>query len=703
MVMFKKRKKESFLIYFAAVSIICFILTLAFGAYLATEDQVAKQFNKQQLILSKEAAAGIENYTGVIEKNLFNLSKHLASYPDDITTIHDITWQNLKDKLIYLFHMNAKGVLIDYYPRSLGLDIGGSYDHMDCYLELAKPDAVLSAPFISNVQMGETGRDTIYIAQAIHKDNKLMGVMCAAVDLKKMLEIFLASIKSGKSGYAWLLDNNGNLLYHPRHREMIGNNIFVEGEGCENCHENFNLERVIIARGESGSIITSIPNSTDQRLMAFSPIKIGPRFWLVAVEVHYHEVTALLKKSFKDTLFLSAIAIFTICFVALYVIEINRKRVAVEEEAKDLRELLEAIFENAPLEIAVIDDHQKLVYVNKFWKWMHGMLHQDVVGHRICEPMTGPDQEDSFRSMVVETLLGNKPKDSIEINYLAKSGPYKDKRVYKIFWTVPFSNEQKKVVRCALIGYNVTEVKLLERQLIQSEKLAASGKLAASVAHEINNPIYGIQGCLDYLRNNLELSEKDRKFVELSYRETERISRLVRQMHDFYHPSEEQMQPVDINELLSDILVLEQLSLKEKNIKLVTFYQRDLPKVMANSDQLKQVFLNLISNAKDAVGREGKLTISTYQDNKYVAVSFADTGVGISDENKERVFEAFYTTKREVKGVGLGLSVSYGIIKYHQGEIKVADVLPHGAEFIVRLPALLSNDLKKKANFCATA
>lgn len=157
-------------------------------------------------------------------------------------------------------------------------------------------------------------------------------------------------------------------------------------------------------------------------------------------------------------------------------------------------------------------------------------------------------------------------------------------------------------------------------------------------------------------------------------------------LHDFYHPIEERMIAADINKLINDVLTLQHHSFKLAQIKLITNLDPALPKVLASEDQLKQVFINMVANAQDAMREGGELIISTNNEKDNVAISFSDTGLGIPAANKEKIFEAFFTTKKEVKGVGLGLSVSYGIILRHRGSITVEDVSPHGAKFIIRLP-----------------
>ncbi|MBI5789715.1 MAG: PAS domain S-box protein [Candidatus Schekmanbacteria bacterium] len=686
--MINKNKIRTYLFYVILLLIISSIAILSYSAYLTVETQVADNFNQHQLILAREAAAGIENYTGSIQNTLHYMGRDLIKNPQNYQVIMEYNWQLMANRLLYLVYIDAAGKSIYFQPAEL-TDLPRDFSQTAYYKTLIKQTAPSPVPYISNVYSSLSGQNVIAIAIPLYTTgNQLQGILGAAINSNKMLEIFLSPIKPGQNGFAWLLDNNGNLLYHPHHEEMLGKNIFTS-RGCEPCHPDFNLEKRLAASIKGGTVITYIPQSNQRRLLAYHPVRIGPRYWLVAVETPYMEVISLIESSFKTTSTLAVAIIFIILLTCLYMVNLQKKRVEVEKEAKDLRDLLEAISENSPIEIAIVDTEERYVYVNHFWEQISGVDRMIILGQQISEVQPALYENETFHRLFHQALQTGKPQGNIEISFLARIGIYNGKQVYKIFWIIPLSIIEKTVVRCALIGYNITELKRMERQLIQSEKLAASGKLAAGIAHEINNPLYGIQGCLDYLRKNLELNERDKKFVELSYQETERINKLLRMMHDFYHPSEEAMKPVAINELVRDVLILQQPALQQKQISLKTYFTEGIPLVLASGDQLKQVFINLINNAQDAMERGGELTITTYMQDNNEVISFSDTGPGVPDNLKEKVFEAFFTTKEEVKGVGLGLSVSYGIIKRHNGDIIVENAVPQGAKFLVKLPAMV--------------
>jgi len=225
-----------------------------------------------------------------------------------------------------------------------------------------------------------------------------------------------------------------------------------------------------------------------------------------------------------------------------------------------------------------------------------------------------------------------------------------------------------------------------QEQLLQSEKLAAMGRLTSQIAHELNNPLYGIMNTLELLKTEVPPENKRRKILDMALSETVRLTELLRKMLSFSKPDEEERQPVDINTIMDEILLLMTKQLQENSVRISSFFSDGLGKVYASKNQLRQVFLNLISNARDAMPDGGTLTIKTAKQGDDIHIEVSDTGVGIRDENIERIFDAFFTTKDNIKGVGLGLSVCYGFIKEHGGDIKVSSKKGEGTTFIVIIP-----------------
>lgn len=236
----------------------------------------------------------------------------------------------------------------------------------------------------------------------------------------------------------------------------------------------------------------------------------------------------------------------------------------------------------------------------------------------------------------------------------------------------------------------VEQLENTQRQLIHAEKLKAIGQLAASVAHEINNPLSGALVYTKLLMKKLRsgMLEKEEATSELQKIDSavSYSSQIIRNLLDFSRRTEPSQKPITISKVIDQVLMLIGYQAVKKKIDVIRQEDPNLPQVFSDYGQLQQVFVNLIVNAIQAMDTGGKLTISTaVSEDKWVIVSVKDTGVGIPPENMDKLFTPFFSTK-DVKGVGLGLAVSYGIIERHGGKILVESEQNRGSTFTVYLP-----------------
>lgn len=239
------------------------------------------------------------------------------------------------------------------------------------------------------------------------------------------------------------------------------------------------------------------------------------------------------------------------------------------------------------------------------------------------------------------------------------------------------------------------ELERSQAQLIQAEKMAAIGRLAASVAHEINNPLQAIHNSLHLsLHKRLEM-EKRQQYLGMAQSEVQRLIEIVQRMLDFYRPSRGGAQPTDVNAIVENVLALAHKRLQHGRIQPDACLGQGLPKISVVADQITQVFLNIVINAIDAMPAGGDLYVETKSSSdhesgrEWVLISFQDTGPGLSGKEIDSLFEPFYTTKSD--GTGLGLAISYGIVERHGGEIEASSRPDEGATFVVKLPAYREN------------
>ena len=289
-------------------------------------------------------------------------------------------------------------------------------------------------------------------------------------------------------------------------------------------------------------------------------------------------------------------------------------------------------------------------------------------------------------SVYKDVLSGNQTFASQEIRVRHKQGDWR--RI--LFNFSPLSDEQGNIEGVVLSGRDVTDLKRLEEQLIQAEKLAAMGHMLAGVAHELNNPLTAILGVTELLRERAAPDETSKRQLDLAHRQARRAARIVQNLLEFSRPASPQKKSLDVNNLIERTMQLHEHSLRRNNVEVEFHPHGGLPGIVGDANQLIQVFLNMVTNAEQAI-REvrdtGRLQIRLGRSGNRISIAFQDDGVGIRPEALPRIFDPFYTTKRPGGGTGLGLSICMSIIREHGGTIEAESLPAGGSAFTVYLPA----------------
>jgi len=227
---------------------------------------------------------------------------------------------------------------------------------------------------------------------------------------------------------------------------------------------------------------------------------------------------------------------------------------------------------------------------------------------------------------------------------------------------------------------------MLEQQLVRSQRMESIGTLAAGIAHEVGNPLTAISSLVQVIQrtSNEEFSKEK---LELINSQVNRIARIIRELVDFARPTTHVVKPTDLNKVIREALNIVQYGKKVKNINFSLHLEDHLPIISVVPDQVVQVFINIFMNAVDALeGKTGTITTHSRKTDKGIEVTVRDTGKGIEPTEVDKIFAPFYTTKPTGQGTGLGLWVSYGIVKSFGGNIFVESSLAHGSMFTIMFP-----------------
>jgi PAS domain S-box-containing protein len=330
--------------------------------------------------------------------------------------------------------------------------------------------------------------------------------------------------------------------------------------------------------------------------------------------------------------------------------------------------------------IQITDAMGRMIYVNPAFERATGYAKEELIGN---DPsvISSKKYTKEFWERVWATISAGKVWNG-EIENRRKDGL----PLYTQLLISPIIEGDGRVVGYLGSHRDVTEQKALEQQLMHSQKMESIGTLAAGIAHEVGNPLTSISSIVQVLQRTIN-DEFARDKLGLVQSQVHRITKIIRDLVDFSRPSNYQIQPTDLVKLLTDSVEIVKMGKKAKEVTFYTHVRHQIPLLSLVPDQIAQVFINILLNAVDALqGKRGTITTDFERDDEWVRVRITDDGSGITSEHLAKVFEPFFTTKRVGEGTGLGLWVSYGIVRSFRGDITVQSERGKGTSFCVILP-----------------
>jgi len=718
--------------------VLSIIIILGQFFHQSLQDAMAEQFNRQQLLLAQQVAINVESFVDHVHKDISVISRlpdvlRVGHSDEARSVVESIIFHLESDILITIRILDRRGKIL-YDSAAPGREGGNlaSTDYFRKASAVRRNDRLVTDLLPSSGEQGESRQFIIavpiYQAARSGQAYDFNGVVLAVLSLDGITQKFLFPIKSGTRGYAWMMDSEGTLLYHPNQPQMVGKNLYHTDQSCFTCHRSFDTEKKMI-EGKTETFGHYEAPGGENKLAAFFKIPMGSKAWLVVVSAPYTDVIALMSKSrFLYSSLIISIFIITLTASGILII-MNRKKIMAEEKAAHLenqrrleqeivvaKNYLENIIENTKTGLLVLDQNLNVTTVNTAQAKTFARPKGDILGrpffslfpdilrpydgipleallHRTLSAgnsfdvkeyrVTGLQREPIFLDMIVSPLLiaGN-------ITGIVITSSNVTKRVLLEEALKKYTTELE-----ARVEREVEQHRKLEQQVLHSEKLAALGRLAAGVAHEIGNPLTSISTFAQLLRE-MATDEFAQNSLDIINNHIQRITEIVRQMSAFSRPGQANIKLHQVNDILKASLDLMRLDKRMKStIEIIVDLDPDLPKTMIDDGQIAQVFINIILNALDSMPDGGRLTVrSSHGLNEdgldIISVSFTDTGIGIPEGDFAKIFDPFYTTKEAGKGTGLGLSVSYNIVKRFKGDIKISSQVGKGTTFAIILPVL---------------
>lgn len=698
------------------------ILILGWISSQAVRDTVIEDFNNQQLVIARHAASMIENSLADFKRELTLLSFSPAvQYTERIQMqrriliVHSSFQDDGLREVRYVEHRSGKTHVIN--KEGAHIVASGATDN--AYLMQAGRPDLKNKLWMSDIDIQPVnGRHETILRMAMPvwqvsvddahpvATNNFAGVMLFVIDASRLTEKIAGALRSGKSGYTWVIDEKGTFLYH-QEADFIGKNA-MEARREKNPAISFSrineIQKEMLLTGKEGtSWFVSGWHRGQQgemkKLIAYSPVPLvhdgSSKHWSVAVVAPISEVEGAIRDiTFRQSL-VQAVAVLITLLGGLTLVSIlvrwsNTIQQKVEEKTCELQKSeyrYRSLIEHAKDVIFTLDANGTVLSLNSRGCIFFRKHEEAISGIPIGELF---DPESATAQMaVVERIFARTITEEAFTSLIMVDG---EERWLNINYSA-LVDENDMVYAVLGIGRDITERKKLEQRMSHTEKLASVGTLAAGVAHEINNPLAVILGFTEMLLDQTAEDAENHELLKTIERQGLNAKRIVENLLGFARVTEHKEQDVDINTNLESVFAVVTNNLTINKIVIKKEFAEGLPLIKGDPGELQQVFFNLITNAASVMkGSGGTLEVRTcLMPNGCIEISFADSGPGIPRSARSKIFDPFFTTKKVGEGTGLGLSISYGIISNHGGSIifetKTADESAvTGTKFVVSLP-----------------
>ena len=707
----KKRRLPLMPVIWGITCLIIGVLVLTgLQGYATAEKEMARQFNRQQLILAQQTARGIETFLGEIRQAalLLTLLPEIQNLAEGklwkeregiLRKLHE----SFLGKIQLLFLISADGRRLSTHPPEVWEKLG---EREAGFLLQATGEGLPAQGMIQFLFPQSRGREegkpkpevSALITIPISRGGRFVGTLGCLLDFNRTSERFLATLRPGKTGGAWMINQEGRFVAHYE-TELVGRDAF---SARRERNPDFSYERIDrimreeMLKGNTGldEYVTLWHREKEgaiQKLIAYAPVRAGGQIGSIAVVTPYADVTEVVWGSFKGSLWLLAIMTGTLLAGTYVGHKINRRRVLAEEKVAwseaivKSQSRLQALFDGAPDAIILVDPNCRISTVNKTGQDWYKRPLEDFVGKSCYQEFQGLTRP-CPNCPAEESFATGKPAFRERASLVVDRA----KRYLQLF-TFPLHDRSGNVVEVVEYVKDVTAEKKLQQQVIQSERLAVVGRMSANVAHEIKNPLGTIVLNAELLQEELDRftgqdTAEAKSLLGVIKSELDRLIEVVEEYLQFARLPKVNLEEGSVNEVISDLLAFLKEDAAGRKIMVQEELEASLPRVRLDPRQLRQALLNIVKNSIEAMPDGGKLTVATAAKDGWVEIRIADTGRGIPEENWDLVFTPFFSTKHG--GTGLGLPITSHIIEEHRGAINLESLIDLGTVFTVRLPAL---------------
>jgi len=687
---------------------------------------INNDFNQQQLIIARQIASQIDYVLKDMCSEIESLKQiEIGRHPDiRHDAMETVIMRNSRKGLLEIGLIDEENRIIELYDRTGRVKTAPPNEYIDYHFEHS--DSIIMGETSVVPGAGENHIVTCLVYTSIPFNQEKNASLYIRLNITNLMMDIAHAVTSGKTGYSWVIDETGKFLYHPED-EFVGKDAFLARRERKPLISFSRInqimkDKMLFGEEGTGTYISGWHRGIEgeiAKLIAFAPIEssliLKGHIWSVAVVAPISEVAEVVHTIYRrhfTTEFFLLVGLFIFALLAIayhaYISTALRERVKqTEAELHQKERIYQKIVDRATDLIYMFDLENRVILLNQ-----HSV---DVFSNIVDYKPDDPSKDEKYSPSQIEWYI-DRPIDKIfkpsnvtflknQINTMLQQQAsityrhkirVKGRLIYLNTKLVPIRDEDNQIHQILGISRDVTERMELDHRLYNMEKLASIGTLAAGVAHEINNPLAIMLGFTDLLAEKFPEDSPERSDLNLIIEQGNIAKQVVENLLGFARITEGLEDVVDINQSVDKVINVVRNTLKTKEIVLRKEIPGDLPSVQCDAREFQQVVFNLINNAISAMEKKGgTLTLNAAEQDARVVFSVHDTGEGIPDEIKPLIFDPFFTTKKAGEGTGLGLSLSYGIVKKYGGSLTFSSIsavdepdMESGSTFKVSLPVV---------------
>jgi len=683
--------REKILIFSVAGLIIFFLGFVAHIQYFQTKDNLIELYSEKQTTLALQAATGLESYIKERIKALellanmsYSFNENQQRYETEFKRIYHVV-----TGFQHIFFVDTSGMALFGYPGGFPCPANQPGEIRRRFEKVFVQAARLKKTLVFERNVLIDGKVTVcFITPVFSQDNDFLGAIIGSLGVRKALFEALKPIMVGHENHAWVINEPGYLIYHPHHEEILIQNLFSPRRDCFQCHQNFDLEKTMIAQASGVAIKDNL--KIKKQLIAYARVPLANTKWVVAISTPFETITTSLRSEFRNFLLMIVFIIVTIIFGAFLVNRISTKHLMARKELESLkiqtaliRKKNEAesryriLVEQSPDPI-FLSTETKLIMVNQSFENLFGYRQSEVSGADFSFlKLVADGDKAKFRREIELIITGRKQTAIIALKMINKAGDSLEVEVSLSRFPLEDRTGYQGVI------HDVTRVKQLEREREQRKHLALLGEMAARIAHEIKNPLASIQTGIQLLESKIADDNELKSYYQRLRREIQRVDAILKGLLFYARDEKLNTRLTPIEPLILRFQELVRPMIQKHRLKLEVKLEKDLPPVLIDEHKMEQVLWNICLNSIQASKPSGRIILSALHHNNGVDIKVTDEGSGIPENMMNKIFQPFFSTRTQ--GSGLGLAISKKIVQLHGGQMMIESKLNQGTTVTIHL------------------